>query len=242
MGLGILYGQPSHYLTSDITNSADKLAAWIEREIPSFVGNVPSKYKGAVNSVLAKNYVRATIVRAAFGILERRGVRFDAASNDFQVSGVFTPTLPPYNPNVPNVREAPQIKPLSKGEADRNMAYTFEEWERRYVLAIKTDNVNEAENILAAVLQLLWDVARGYSKTKTAARNEKMVEWEEFNTAVNEALNRATTLQTHFRYMSREEVASLRNAPTPTAFRGLTVRFAARITTRTVPPARRGRR
>ena len=234
MGQGILYGQPNHYLTSDITNSGDKLAAWIEREIPCFVGNVPSEYTSAVNSVLAKNFVRADIVRDAFQILERRGVRFDGAS-----IGVVTPNLPPYNPNV---REAPRMNPISKGEADRIKAYTFEEYERRYVLAIKTNNFNEAEHILAAVLQLLWDLAKGYSKTKTAARNEKMVEWEEFNTAVNEALNRASTLQTHFRYMTREELTALRNAPTPTAFQGLSVRFAARITTRTVPPARRARR
>jgi len=238
MGLGILYGQPIHYLTSVITRSPEKLAAWIKHEIPSFVGNVPSKYKEAINSVLAKSYVQGPVLQAAYQILERRGIRFDAAPNDFQVMGIIG-TNPAYDPNV---RQAPQMRPITKGEADQSLAYTIDEYERRYALALFTNNTNEAEIILAAVLQLLWGLAKGYGKTKINARHERLVEWNEMNTAVNEALQRATMLQTHIRFISREELASMRQAPNPNALRGLTFRIASRITTQAVPPARRGRR
>jgi len=135
------------------------------------------------------------------------------------------------------------MRAVSKGEADRQIRYTFEEYERRYVLAINTNDAAGAEAIIAAVLELLWGLAKGYGKTRQAARNEKMVEWEEFNAAIDEAMDRAQTLRTHIRHLSREELKSLREAPTPTAVRSVTSRLASRVTTRTVPPARRrGRR
>ena len=238
MGLGLKHGSPIHFLTRDWYATGDKLATWIEREIPSFVGNVPVEYTSALVTVLRTHHVPQDISRDAFSKLAQRGVRFDWPINelDFRMIGVAAPIG-----NRGGVPQA-QMRAVTKGEAMQIQAYTFEEYERKYVLAIKTNDAAGAEEIIAAVLQLLWSLAKGYAKMKDAARKTKGVEWEEFNTAVNEALGRAMTLQTHVRYISREELTSLRESPTPTSMRNLTLRLATRVTTRTVPPARRVRR
>jgi hypothetical protein len=239
MGLGLLYGQPTTYLSPDWYATGDRLAYWIEHEIPCFVGNVPIEYTEALLAVFRKHYVPDRIIREAFLKLEKKGTRFDWGVNAIGFHGGI---VAPPSTSSSGAPPPPQMRAVSKGEADRTIRYTFEEYERRYVLAIKTNDAAGAEAIIAAVLQLLWELARGYGKTRQAARHEKMVEWEEFDAAIDEAMDRARTLQTHVRYLSREELKSLRDAPTPTALRNVTFRLASRVTTRTVPPARRGRR
>jgi hypothetical protein len=239
MGLGVLNGSPLTYLSPDWYATGDKLATWIEKEIPCFVGNVPAKYTDALMAVLRKHHVPNRIIQEAFSKLEKRGVRFDWGATGMGFHRGFV-APPPMNGN--GAPPAPQMKAVSKGEADRIKRYSIEEYERRYVLAIKTNDAAGAEGIIAAVLELLWGLAKGYSRTRQAARHEKVVEWEEFNMAVDEALNRARTLQTHIRYLSREELKSLRDAPTPTELRSVASRLAVRVTTRTVPQSRRARR
>ena len=74
-------------------------------------------------------------------------------------------------------------------------------------------------------------------------RPKALVEWEDFNAAVDEALERARTLQTHFRFLSREDIKSLRDAPTPTGWRNYARQLANRLTQRAMPTrARRSRR
>ena len=90
-------------------------------------------------------------------------------------------------------------------------------------------------------MTFLWGLAKGYAKTREAGRHVKVVEGEEFNAAVDEAMARAVTLQTHVRYLTREEMRELKDAG-PTLLQGLTIRLAERITTRTIPPSRRARR
>jgi len=233
---GLLYGKPKTDLRKDWYATGDRLAYWIEHEIPCFVGNVPVEYTDALLAVFRKHYVPDRIIREAFLNLEKKGTRFDWGMNARAI--ILAPA--PYTTSAP---PPPQMRAVSKGEADRQIRYTFEEYERRYVLAINTNDAAGAEAIIAAVLELLWGLAKGYGKTRQAARNEKMVEWEEFNAAIDEAMDRAQTLRTHIRHLSREELKSLREAPTPTAVRSVTSRLASRVTTRTVPPARRrGRR
>ena len=239
MGLGLLYGSPKTYLTSNWYVNGDILAVWIEHEIPCFVGNVPVQYTDALLAEFMKHRIPQAIVRDAFSKLEKRGIRFDWGVSGAGIYAGVGPAVPVNRSGVP---AAPQMRAVSKGEADRMKRYTFEEYERRYVLAIRTNDAAGAEAVIAAVLELLWGVAKGYSKTRQAGRNEKMVEWEEFNMAVNEALERAQTLQTHVRYLSREELRSLRETQTPSGLRHVSFRLAARVTTTTVPPARRVRR
>ena len=237
--LGILYGQPRHGITTDIANSAEKLANWIEREIPSFSGNVPVEYTNAISKVLTQYNIKPQIIQDAFAILEKRNVRFDRDPMQlpFSVHNIRIPA-----PTNPNVRPAPQMREITKGEKKRIVEYTFEEYERRYVLAIKTDDPGGAADILVAVLKLLWEWAQGHGEGRQMRLNEPMREWEDFNNDVNTALARAQTLQTHIRYMSREELTALRSASTPTAFRNLSITFANRVTTRTMPSTRRARR
>jgi hypothetical protein len=234
MALGLLYGSPLRYLSPDWYATGARLAYWIEHEIPSFVGNVPVRYTEALFKVFGRHHVPDRIIEEAFLILEKKGIRFD-----FPPGWRVVAPLPPSRNGAP---PPPQMREVSKGEADRMMKYTLEEYERRYVLAIRTNNAAGAEAIIAAVLELLWGMAKGYGKTRQASRHEKLAEWEEFNAAVNEALDRARTLQTHVRYLSREEITAMRNAPTPTALRNITFRIATQVTTRTRPPARRTRR
>jgi hypothetical protein len=235
MGLGLLYGTPNTYLSKDWYATGDRLAYWIEHEIPCFVGNVPVEYTDALLAEFRKHYVQDRIIREAFLKLEKKGVQFDWPMNARAIR--LAPAPPTSTPPGPGVRA------ISKGEMDRQKRYTFEEYERRYVLAINTNDAAGAEAIIAAVLEMLWGLAKGYGKTRQAGRHEKVVEWEEFNAAVDEAMDRARTLRTHVRYLSREELKSLRDAPTPDIVRNVTSRLASRITTRTVPPARRrGRR
>lgn len=237
MGLGLLYGSPRTYLSSYWYATGDRLAYWIEHEVPSYPGNIPVKYTEALLETFVKHHVPVAIVQDAFAKLEKRGTRFDWPIQRIQFSRIAPPP-PAGRTGAPQ----PQMRPVTKGEADRIRRYTFEEYERRYVLAIRTNDAAGAEAILGAVLHLLWELAKGYGKTRQAARHERVAEWEEFDTAVNEALNRARTLQTHIRHLSREELRSLRDAPTPTALRNTIVGLASRVTTRTVPPARRGRK
>lgn len=130
------------------------------------------------------------------------------------------------------------MRAVSEVERWRSVKHTFEELESKYTLALRTNNVAGAEAVIAATLQLLWDVFKGYSKTKEAQRNIKMVEWEELNAAVDQAMERARTLQTHLRTLSREEFNRMREAPTPDAFREVTFQIATRIIIRVMPAAR----
>jgi hypothetical protein len=57
MGLGLLYGSPKTYLSPDWYATGDRLAYWIEHEIPCFVGNVPVEYTEALLAVFQKHYV-----------------------------------------------------------------------------------------------------------------------------------------------------------------------------------------
>lgn len=235
MGLGLLHGSPKTHLSQDWYATGDRLAYWIEHEIPSFVGNVPAQYTEALLAAFQTHHVPDRIIREAFLKLEKKGTRFDRSVKGIGFRGGVAAPLPPTTSGK-HATAPEQMREGIKGEhIDR---YRFEEYERKYVLAIKTNDPAGAEAIIAAVLTLLWELARGYAKTKQAARNDKSVEWEEFNAAVNEALSRAKTLQTHIRYLSREELKSLRDAPTPTAVRNITSRIASRVTTRTIPPRR----
>lgn len=234
MGVGLLIISPSNSLSADRYATGAKLAAWIESVTPCFVGNVPVEYTEALLDQFAKRRVPGRIIQEAFLILEKKGLRFD-----FPFDRQIVTPLPPSKTGAP---PPPQMKAVSKGEADRIKRHTFEEYEYRYVLAIKTNNAAGAEAILAAVLKLLWGMAKGYGRTKQDSRHEKVAEWEEFNAAVDEALARARTLRTHVRYLSPEELRSMRDAPTPTALDHVARGLASRVTTRTVPPTRRGRK
>jgi hypothetical protein len=134
------------------------------------------------------------------------------------------------------------LSPVTEGQAIRGYHAMLTEYERRYILAIKTSDMQGAELILAAFLKLIWSAAASYGSARRISANPAMLEWEEFNNAVNEAMSRAHTLSTHVRYMSKSEFYTMRQMPTPTGFRNLTLTFSSRVTRITNSPARRMRR
>lgn len=237
MSLGILAGQPRHYLTNEILGSAEKLANWIEREIPSFAGPVPVEYYQAIMAVLAKYTITAPVLRGAFEILEKRGIQFTKPPlKDIYIPGVILPPQPP--PLNPGNMPQPRGKEISLREKVEMIKYTIDEYERRYVLAIKTADPVGAAQILEAILRIVLDMALGHGEAGQMRQNDPMREWNEFNKAVDEALERAPTLQTHVRFMTREEYQTIRTAGASPNFQPVTFR----ITTRTVPSTRRARR
>ena len=216
--------------------NGESLAKWIQNYIPCFRDEVPVSYTEDLRDILLSNGVAAKTIGEAFDLLEDQGLRFE-----FPINWPL-PWHMARKPRQQISNSAPQMKPISAGEARKSLAHTFEEYEWKYNLAIRTNNAPGAEQIIAAVLQLLWGLAKGYGTTKQAAQNVKMVEWEEFNQAVDESLARARTLQTHIRYLSKEQLRELREAATPGTVRNISFRIARTVTTRTVPPSRRARR
>ena len=241
MGLGLLYGSPIHPLSQEWYRTSDSLILWIQREVPSFAGNVPLKYTEALVGEFRKSYVPNAIIRDAFLKLERKGVRFDWGSRSIG----FGAGIAPFErlPKEMFTRPTPfPVKPISREEAERITRFTFEEYERRYVLALKTNDYKTAEAVLAAVLGLLWGLAKGYAKLKQAeAGNQKVHDEEDLRRAIDQEMNRARTLQSHVRQLSREETRELSRAAAPPAVESFSRRLAERITTTTVPPAKRGR-
>lgn len=215
--------------TKDYANS-DHLARWIASVVPCFTGNVPASYTQALLKLFRDNRVPAKVVAEAFSKLLFKKMKFD--SYPYDNSTITKPIESQWSVPPKNMHE------VSEAEKGRSVKHTFEELEFKYTLALRTDNVASAEAVIAAALQLLWDMLKGYSKTKEAQRNIKMVEWEELNAAVDQAMERARTLQTHFRTLSREEFIRMREAPTPDAFREVTFQIANRIIIRTMPAAR----
>ena len=136
MALGLLYGSPLRYLSPDWYATGARLAYWIEHEIPSFVGNVPVRYTEALFKVLGRHHVPDRIIEEAFLILEKKGIQFDFPPG----WRVVAPLPPSRNGALP----PPQMREASEG-----MKYTgLEEYERRYVLAIKTNDPAGAEAII----------------------------------------------------------------------------------------------
>jgi hypothetical protein len=244
MGLGLLHGQPNNYLTKDWYATGDRLATWIEREIPSFAGNVPMNYTMAVVAAIRKQNVPLGISRDAFSILEKREIRFDWPVSVMEFRSSIIEAKRSIAPPLPNKIGAHpvQLKEVSKSELARVRISGIEAYEHRYQVAVHSDDPSGATSILVTILQMVWEMAQGQNEARQMKRTEAMVEWEEFNTAVDQALARAPMLRTHIRYLSRDEIKSFRSAPNPGAVRNLSIQFADRITTRTIPPARRGRK
>src|SRR4029434_8194420 len=169
MGLGVLYGSPQTPFSVQSYASGDRLADWIEQEVPCFSGNVPVEYTKALLQLFYRHAVPEWIVQDAFRKLAAKGIRFD-----FPNDGPVVPQRPPaYDLNNP----PPRMGPASAGDEK----YGIEEYERKYVLALTTDNPGGAEAALVAVLELIWGLAKGGAKMRQAARHEKVAEWEEFN-------------------------------------------------------------
>ncbi|MBC7898523.1 MAG: hypothetical protein H7070_00595 [Saprospiraceae bacterium] len=145
---------------------------------------------------------------------------------------------PPPAPHPPIGDGPHNFKGLGSGERAQIDGHTLKELDHRYVVAINSNNEAEAIAIFLKALALIWELAKAHGEALQTGRNEAVVEFYEFNAAVDGALNPGM-LRTNIRYMSREEFRALKNAPTPDFFRTATIRIAQRITTRTLPASRR---
>ena len=243
MGSSILNGLPKNNLSKIWYTTGDKLAEWILIEVPCS-RRITVDYTEALLKAFQRHSVPFMIRRSAFLKLKGRGILFDwppihilTIYGDVDVAPPQA-SLPLHGAGPPNYGN----KSLNKKEVATIIRATVEEYERKYVLAIRTNDVAGAEAILVAVLTLIWEWLKGHGEALQTSNNETMREWNEFNTAVDQALDRARTLQTHVRYLSREDVRALRAAPTPNALRTVTIRLAPRLTSRTMPRTQRTRR
>lgn len=239
MGLGLLHGQPNTYLTREWYSTAEKLAVWIRNELPSFRGSIPMEYTQAVVKVLRGQHVPEVTGRDAFKILEILEIRFEwpVTMSEFKPAPFSVPASAANKiGSVP-----PQLKGMTSGESFDSKVRAIGHYEHKYLLAIHTNDLELAIAILKAAFALIVNLLEGHGEAKQMKRNEALAEWEEFNAAVDLALRRAPTLQTHFRYLSRAEIHQLRTAPTPRTLEETINQLAGRITARTIPPARRSR-
>lgn len=238
------YVVPLRPLTPEWARTPEKLAHWLEENAPSFAGNIPAKYTDSLFREFQRNLVAKPIIRGALVILAKKGIRFDYPPgwDKEYPSWEVMPVVHASDP-AGHVQPAPQMKGISTEEWDRTVRFTFEEYERRYVLAIRTNNVSEMEVILVAVLKLLIAAAKAHGKAKQMQNNPKNAEWIEFDEHVTEALSRARTLQTHIRQLSPQELRELRNSAGPPVALDLHLaRITRQLTVRTVPNVRRAAR
>lgn len=214
-----LFPTPSLTVT-DFANSLN-LANWIARHTPCYAGDVPIAQTMALLELFERHRVPTSVVKLAFEILAAQGMPFELPFH------LRSTTAAPAR----NTSSAPQMRAISEGEKKRFEEYGLEEMERRFVLAIRTNNAAGAEAMLAAAINLLLGLAKGYGKTRQARSqiNEKLQEWEEFNMAVDQAMDRARMLQSHIRQITREELNEMRRSPTPDALRRVTQRVTTRI-------------
>ncbi len=235
MGLGLLNGQPNAYLTREWYSTAERLAVWIRNELPSFSGSVPMKYTEAVVNALRGQHVPEATGRDAFKILEILEIRFEWPVNmsEFKPAPISAPAANKIGV-VP-----PQLKGMTAAESFDSKVIAIEHYEHKYLLAIHTNDPETAIAILKAAFALIINLLEGHGEAKQMKRNEAVVEWDEFNAAVDQALRRAPTLQTHFQYLSQAEVHQLRTAPSPRSLEETINQLAGRITARTITPARR---
>jgi hypothetical protein len=237
-------GYSKNPLGKDSFANGDKLAEWILREIPSSK-RIPFKYTEGLLKVFRRHSVPFKICQAAFFQLQLRGVYFDwppvnslGMYGDMHVVGP-----PPAAP--PRIGVGPHnAGDISKNAKAQSYRHALAEYEHQYVLAIKTNDEAGAIAIFVKALGLVWELAKAHGEALQVAANEPMVEWKEFDRAVEEAMDRARMLRTHIRYMSRDELRSLRNAPTPEVMRNISFRIAQGVVrTRAVPSsARRARK
>jgi hypothetical protein len=237
MGLGLLNGQPNTYLTREWYSTAERLAMWIRNELPSFSGSVPMKYTEAVVKALRGQHVPEATGRDAFRILEILEIRFEwpITMSEFKPASFAAPAPAANKIGV----VPPQLRGMTGAESYDSKVRAIEHYEHKYLLAIHTNDPGLAIAILKAAFALVINLLEGHGEAKQMKKNEVLVEWEEFNAAVDQALRRAPTLQNHFRYLSRAEVYQLRNAPSPRSLEETINQLAGRITARTIPPARR---
>jgi hypothetical protein len=238
MGLGLLHGQPNTYLTREWYSTAEKLAVWIRNELPSFNWNVPMKYTEAVVSALRGQHVPLVTGQNAFKILEILEIHFEwpITMSEFKPASLPTLAMPNKVGVVP-----PQLKGMTAAEAADSRAIAIEHYERKYVLAIHTNDPELALAILKAAFALVVNLLEGHGEAKQMERNEPLVEWNEFNAAVNEALQRAPVLQNNFRYLSRAEIHQLRSAPSPYTRAEIVRQLSIRLIEISFPRTRRSR-
>lgn len=237
--MGVLVNTPP--LTKDHYTSAQLLAQWIERQVPTFVGNVPAKYTEELLALLFKLLVPLETIRAAFAVLAARKVTFDYSP---KYPWEFDPSKFQLNPsNRSSERNPPaRMSGLSSRQAAEMQKHTFEQYEFRYNLAIRTNNHNEAEAIWRAVLELIAGILKGHGTAMQAGRNEKVQEWEEINADIDRAMERAHTLRNHVRHIPRDELARMRNMPGPHTLQQTIDGIAGRLRMTTNPDTRRGRK
>jgi hypothetical protein len=235
MGFGLFDDRANHPLTRADYRTGATLAAWIEKDMPCVVGRIPGKYTDELGEILLGQGVRADVVRDALTRLEDKGIVFEYPITwPMQYFVVRAPKY--HDPNNPADREPQQMKGLTKAESMAMKHAGIEQYESKFQAAINSGDAALAQHILEAVLSLLWSLAQGYGEVRKERLRPEMQEWKEWNEAVDEALDRAETLETHIRRLTRAEIRELRDSEGPDLDRA-TFRLSHRLAEEAVEEA-----
>lgn len=215
------------------SNNPDKILEWIIQNVPCMNGPMPYKWTERVLTEAKKAGAFPEAIRKAMSMAREHG---------YQFSGLPA-TAEDIAKELKTRNEVARIRATTPGEVTRNVRYTLSYWEAQYKKAVLADDPIALEAALAAAIKLVWAIAESYGRTVKNRNNvnARVVSAQQWDRAVNESMERARSLQTHCRHLSREDLRRLREAPTPGAFNRITLEIAKR-STRPVRARRRSRR
>jgi hypothetical protein len=182
-------------LSVDARGNAEKVAAWIVSNVPSFNRTIPYEWTEAVYREAARWKVSVSTVAVALVIARKYGHNF------------ATITIGVGRPLEKELEETTGTPQKTK--------YSLELLDGRYRRAEAVNDVAGMEAIVALALKLLWEYAKANAKARQNRSPDAVLEWQDINRAVNEATRRAEGLDSHFRTLTRQELTALRDAPQP---------------------------
>ena len=214
-------------------NDPEKILDWILKNVPCMNGPMPYHWTEQVFAEARKAGAFPDVIRKAMRMAREHG---------YQFSGLPA-TAEDLAKELKTRNEVARIRATTPGEVARNVRYTLSYWEAEYKKAVLVDDPIAMEAALAAAIKLVWAIAESYGRTvkNRNTANARVVDAQQWDRAVNEAMERARSLQTHCRHLSREDLRRLREAPTPGAFDRITMEIARR-TAQPVRARRRARR
>ncbi len=216
------------------SRDAMALADWIEGQVPCYdhAQPVPWKTINQFLKILRRAHVSNDTILDVLNELSRRGLNFQRPLTMYKMRKQL-PRLDMSKPPTPTIGNPTRSR-------KQMMLDTFAYYDEQLKAAILGNSPAEAEQVLEAIIDLLWAWIRAESKSRRPRMSTEMVKWEEINRAVNEAFARAQVSENHIRQITREEWEEMRRAPTPGSRRSVRIRLSRRVLRRNL--ARRNMR
>ena len=207
---------PIHY-----RQDLEKILDWILENVPCFNHALPYEWTQRVLREASNSGARIDLTYKAMKLARDHGYHF-----------VGLPVSMEEQFSYDNVVRTKSIdRTVAKSEANDAFAH----WEEKYQRAVRNNDLHGQQVAFSEALLLMYGLAYGLGRNLSEIKkrrdeiNARIEDTQQWNRAVNEAMQRARTLRKHFRQLSREELTRLRESPTPTMFKGVAFRIAGRI-------------